>query len=57
MTKYKVTLYPNWESWDYEGEANSKEEFLKEAENNAYQNCSFGANISDVKEVDEEMGK
>lgn len=51
--KYKVTLYPNWESWDYEGEADSKEDFLAEAEENAAQNCSFGADIGDVEEVEE----
>ena len=53
MPKYKVTLTPNWESWDYEDEADSKEEFLRDAIENADINCSFGASIDEVEEVEE----
>ena len=54
MTKYKGTAYPNWESYDIEVEAESKEEAKEEIDRIANQNCSFGVDIEDIKEVEED---
>jgi hypothetical protein len=52
--KYKGTCYPNWERYDVEVEANSKEQAKRIMETEANQSCSFGIDLEDIEEVEEE---
>lgn len=52
MKKYKATAYPNWNSFDVETEAETKEDARELLEEIANQNCCFLVNIDDVEEVD-----
>lgn len=52
MTKYKGTLYPNWESYDVEVEADSIEEAKVEMEQQAYYNCNFGIDLEDIEVIE-----
>jgi len=53
MKKYKVTLYPNNESDEYEVEAENVEDAIKEAEDMCRINSFFSATSNDVEEIEE----
>ena len=52
MPKYKVTAYPNWDSWTMEIEADTPEEAQTEGEEEARMNCFFGVDIKDVEVIE-----
>jgi hypothetical protein len=54
MKKYKVICYPNVNSYQTEVEANSVEEAIEIAQDEASINCYFMAIESDVTEIEEE---
>ena len=54
MKKYKVTLYPNVNDYKTTVEADSVEEAIEIAQDEASQNCYFMATESDVEEIEEE---
>lgn len=53
MAKYKVTCIPNVEEYECEVEADSVEDAIKQAEDEAKQNCYFMATDDDVEEIEE----
>lgn len=54
MTKYKGTIYPNWNSYEVEVEADNLEEAKKEAQRIVEQNAFFIVCDGDLKEVEDE---
>jgi hypothetical protein len=54
MRKYKVVLYPNVNDYTTTVEANSVEEAIEIAQDEASINCYFMATESDVTEIEEE---
>jgi hypothetical protein len=54
MKKYRVTLYPNVNDYKTEVEANSIEEAIEIAQDEASINCYFMATDDDVTEIDDE---
>lgn len=53
MNKYKVKLYPNNESDEYEVEADNIEEAIEQAEEFARSNSFFIATSDDVELIEE----
>ena len=53
MTLYKVICHPNWNEWECEVEANSVDEAIQIANEEADQNCCFIATKKDVEEIEE----
>jgi len=53
MKKYQVILYPNVNDYKTVVEADTVEEAIEAAEDEAYINCYFMATVDDVTEIEE----
>ena len=54
MNKYRVTLYPNMESDEYEVEADNVKEAIEQAEEMSRHNSFFMATKDDVELLEED---